>query len=58
MLVDVIYVLSTLLVPELLTPASVKQLIEKRNAIFSKAVNEYETYRFFHLMGTVMRLLG
>lgn len=35
------------LVPEPLNPASVKLLIEKRNAIFSKAVDEYGVYQFF-----------
>ena len=48
------------LVPEPLDPASVKLLIEKRNAIFSKAVNEYEIHRPFPLCGcydTLVRLI-
>ena len=35
------------LVPEPLNAASVKMLIEKRNAIFSKAVDEYGIYQIF-----------
>lgn len=35
------------LAPEILDPASVKQLIEKRNALFSRAINEYDISFFF-----------
>jgi hypothetical protein len=39
--------LSMPLVPEPLNAVCVKLLIEKRNAIFSKAVDEYGIYRLF-----------